>query len=311
MCERLAKEGHSVVIIDNFDGFYSRTEKENNLAVLGRQTHLEFSSCNVATEGDEICALMGDTRPDVVIHLAARPGVRESRDEPLLYEMINIRGTLNVLEACRQANVRRLIFASSSSVYGPNCRLPLNESEHVWPLSPYGASKAAGEKLCFSYSQLHGVSIICLRLFSVYGPRQRPDLAIRKFAQAIQQQQSIYLYGDGLQARDYTFVDDIVNGIVAATNYDCQFAIFNLGAGHAVPLREMIRLLESEIGIPARLILQPAHAADVHITWADVGRANTALNYTPAVCIHDGIRRYLEWARINSEHSSSRVIGSS
>jgi UDP-glucuronate 4-epimerase len=231
-----------------------------------------------------------------VIHLAARAGVRPSLEQPLLYERVNVRGTLVLLEACRRLGVKQFIFASSSSVYGGTNRVPFSEEDPVnRPISPYAATKIAGENICYSYRHLYGIRMVCLRFFTVYGPRQRPDLAIRKFTDLIVHGKPITVFGDGSSSRDYTFIDDIVNGIVSAISYDCDYELFNLGNSSPVALLAMIRVIEDKLGKKANIHWLPEQPGDVPITYADISKANRLLGYAPRVPFADGVERVIEW----------------
>ena len=231
-----------------------------------------------------------------MIHLAARAGVRPSLEQPLLYERVNVRGTLVLLEACRQLGAKQFIFASSSSVYGGTNRVPFSEGDPVnRPISPYAATKIAGENICYTYRQLYGIRMVCLRFFTVYGPRQRPDLAIRKFTDLIAHGKPITVFGDGSSSRDYTFIDDIVDGVVSAVSHDCDYEIFNLGNFSPVTLLEMIRVIEDKLGAKANIQWLPEQPGDVPITYADISKANRLLGYAPRVAFADGVQRVIEW----------------
>jgi UDP-glucuronate 4-epimerase len=232
-----------------------------------------------------------------VVHLAARAGVRPSLSDPHLYESTNVTGTLNVLEACRKHGVTKLVFGSSSSVYGVNAKVPFAEADPVAaPISPYAATKAAGELFCHTYAHLYGLSVVCLRFFTVYGPRQRPDLAIHKFAELISQGRPIPVFGDGSTERDYTYVDDIVSGIEAALRYDATpFEIFNLGNSRTVSLSRLISVMEEALGAKAVLDRQPPQPGDVPITFADTAKSRQLLGYAPDTPIEEGVRRFVAW----------------
>jgi UDP-glucuronate 4-epimerase len=237
-------------------------------------------------------------QPEAVVHLAARAGVRPSVADPLLYESVNVGGTVTLLEACRQFGVRKFVFASSSSVYGATDRLPFREDDGSnLPVSPYAATKIAGEKFCYTYSHLYDIRTVCLRFFTVYGPRQRPDLAIRKFVEMIDLGRPVPMFGDGSSGRDYTYIDDIVAGIRAALLLDCPYDIFNLGNSNPVDLLTLIRTLEDALqkkAILQRLELQPG---DVPFTYADIGKARRQLGFEPATPFAEGIRRFVAWYR--------------
>ena len=235
---------------------------------------------------------------EAVIHLAARAGVRPSLLQPQLYTEVNVLGTQLLLELSREFCVPKFIFGSSSSVYGINQKSPFAEADPIFkPISPYAATKLAGEAFCHVYHHLYGIDAICLRFFTVYGPRQRPDLAIHKFTGAILRGDPVELYGDGHTQRDYTFVDDIVRGIVAALNIPAGFEIINLGGSEAVSLRELVKLIEQAVGRPATIRWLPAQPGDVPLTHADISKAKRLLGYAPEVSINQGIPRFVDWFR--------------
>lgn len=306
VCSRLCAAGLRVTCLDNFDTFYDPAIKHANAQQV-RAT--QDNDTVLALRHGDICdytflrQLFQEVPVDGVIHLAARAGVRPSIEQPLLYSMVNIQGTLNLLECCREFQVRRFVFGSSSSVYGERRHGPFSEDDDVsTPVSPYAATKRAGELLCHTYSHLYRMRIACLRFFTVYGPRQRPDLAIHKFARMMRNQQPLPVFGDGTSQRDYTYIDDIVDGICRAWDWLQQgntdagvYDIFNLGGAHPVSLRELIRLLEIALGIQAVLDWQPAQPGDVSTTFADLRKAQAVLGYAPHVDIATGLRRFAEW----------------
>jgi len=297
LLDRLAAEKRPAVCLDNFNGYYAPALKRRNLA------RALVSGCVELVEGDicdrELCRkVFAEKKIDTVVHLAARAGVRPSIEEPLLYERVNCAGTLNVLECARQSGVRMFVFGSSSSVYGVSERVPFREDDPVdRPVSPYAASKRAGELYCHVYHRLYGLPIVSLRFFTVYGPRQRPDLAISKFTRLIEEGQPIQMFGDGSSRRDYTFISDIVDGIMAALDSELRFEIINLGNSRPVELRELIALIEEALGKKARIEQLPDQPGDVPVTYADIGKANRLLGYRPAVPIRRGIRAFVEWFR--------------
>jgi UDP-glucuronate 4-epimerase len=237
-------------------------------------------------------------KPDVLVHLAARAGVRPSLEQPLLYERVNVGGTVVLLEACRKAGIPQFVFASSSSIYGIANRVPFSEQDLVnLPVSPYAATKIAGEKICYTYSHLYGLNVVCLRFFTVYGPRQRPDLAIRKFIERIRAGKPITMFGDGSTSRDYTFVRDTVSGILAAIDYDCRYDVFNLGNSSPVTLRDLIASIEQVVGRKAILDRQPDQPGDVPVTFADIAKAERLLGYRPATALQAGLEIMAGWLR--------------
>ena len=244
-------------------------------------------------------------QPEIVIHLAARAGVRPSIENPALYESVNVAGTLNLLELAREFHVRRFIFGSSSSVYGHTNRVPFSEDDSVLrPISPYAATKVAGELLSHTYAHLYGMTAVCLRFFTVYGPRQRPDLAIHKFVSLMEQGKPIPVFGDGSSGRDYTFVDDIVAGVLAAMRYEPEagvapFDVFNLGNSHPVKLSELIEHLEAAVGHKAIRDPKPLQPGDMTLTWASIEKSKNKLGYLPQVTLEQGLARFVSWYREN------------
>jgi len=231
------------------------------------------------------------------VHLAARAGVRPSLKEPQLYVETNVNGTMNMLEMARRHGVKQFVFGSSSSVYGVNEKVPFAEEDPIFnPISPYAATKAAGELICHTYSHLYDMRIVCLRFFTVYGARQRPDLAIHKFAKLISEGRPIPVFGDGSTRRDYTYIDDIIAGVRAAVDYDrSNYEVINLGESRTVELRELIALIENELGTRAEIDRQPPQPGDVPQTFADISKARRLLNYNPQTQIEIGIERFIEW----------------
>jgi UDP-glucuronate 4-epimerase len=294
---RLLAEGQwRVTVADDFNDFYDPALKRRNVSAhLGREEFaLREADIRDRAALEEI---FKETRFDVIVHLAARAGVRPSLLEPVLYAETNINGTVNLLELARAHGVPQFVFGSSSSVYGENEKVPFAEDDPVnKPISPYAATKAAGELWCHTYSHLFGLRCIALRFFTVYGARQRPDLAIHKFARLISEGKPIPVFGDGTARRDYTFVDDIVAGVRAAMDYEAtNYEVINLGGSRTVELRELIALLERELGQKARIDRQPPQPGDVPRTFADVSKARRLLGYDPQTPIEEGIHRFVEW----------------
>jgi UDP-glucuronate 4-epimerase len=295
LCERLLQDGHQVAILDDFNDFYSPARKQENLDAVrsvGRVSFYPGDICDPAT----VERVIREQSPEAIIHLAARAGVRPSLEQPLLYERVNVHGTLLLLETARKAGVRKFVFASSSSIYGIANRVPFSEEDHLnLPVSPYAATKLAGEKLCYTYSHLYGLQTVCLRFFTVYGPRQRPDLAIHKFTRLMLDGQPIPVFGDGDSGRDYTFVADTVQGIIAALHYDAAYEIFNLGNSHPVTLSTLIESLETVTGLTAKIDRLPDQPGDVPITYADISKARNLLGYQPRTSFVEGLRQFNEW----------------
>jgi UDP-glucuronate 4-epimerase len=292
----LAEGGWRVSVVDDFNDFYDPGVKRRNVAPhLGRaEFRLHEADIRDRAALEEVFKGAGF---DVVVHLAARAGVRPSLSEPVLYAETNINGTLNLLELARAHGAPQFVFGSSSSVYGENEKVPFAEDDPVArPISPYAATKAAGELLCHTYSHLFGLRCVALRFFTVYGARQRPDLAIHKFARLISAGRPIPVFGDGTTRRDYTYVDDIIAGVRAAMDYGASaYEVFNLGESRTVELRELIALLEGELGQRAVIDRQPPQPGDVPQTFADVSKARRLLDYDPQTPIEEGIRRFVEW----------------
>jgi UDP-glucuronate 4-epimerase len=297
LCERLVKDGHELTVIDNLNDYYSADQKRANLASIRRVGDVAFQECDVCDE-ESMSRIFSAAGPDTLVHLAARAGVRPSIEQPLLYERVNVGGTTVLLEACRRFGVSKLIFASSSSIYGIANKVPFSEDDtNNLPISPYAATKLAGEKMCFTYSHLYDIKVVCLRFFTVYGPRQRPDLAIAKFVQMIDEDREITIFGDGMSARDYTYVDDIVQGIVASLTYDSKYSVFNLGNSYPILLKTLIELLENVLNKKAQIKRLPAQPGDVPITYADISKAQRELGYLPATAFEEGICKYMSWYR--------------
>jgi UDP-glucuronate 4-epimerase len=295
VAEALVRRGEEVIVVDELNDFYSPVLKQANLDAIGVAGPYTFVRADIRNQ-PEMGDLFALHRPEVVIHLAARAGVRPSLEQPLLYESTNVRGTVVLLEASRIHGVRKFVFASSSSVYGVSSRVPFSEDDPLYlPVSPYAATKIAGEMLCRTWAHLYSLPIVALRFFTVYGPRQRPDLAICKFADMIDRGQWLPVFGDGSTARDYTFVQDIVGGILDAVEYPCSFDVFNLGNSDPVSLRTMIRTIEEALGKEALLKHLPEQAGDVPITYADLSKSRTLLGYQPTTGFAEGVRCFLEW----------------
>jgi len=299
LCRALMMRGDQVVGLDNFDPFYPRAQKEDNLAFAAQGGPFEFVEGDIRNAVILDSCLSADSGPtDAVIHLAALAGVQPSLTEPLRFQDINIQGTLQVLEAMRRHGIRKLVFASSSSVYGENPKIPFQEDDPVDnPISPYAATKKAGELLAHVYHHLFGFDVHCLRFFTVYGPRQRPDLAIRKFAELMAAGSSVPIYGDGTQSRDFTFIDDIVNGVMASLDRLHGYHIYNLGRGQAVSVLNLVKLMGEILGVKPNLSFTPGKPGDVARTYADIALAGKELGYRPKVSVAEGLERFMAWLR--------------
>jgi len=297
LCERLLTDGAEVVGLDNFDEFYSPAIKRSNIAEC--LEHKLFS----LIEGDIrdvecVAGVLSRNNINTIVHLAARAGVRPSIEQPLLYQDVNINGTMVLLEAAKEYGIRKFVFASSSSVYGNNKKVPFAETDNVdFPISPYAATKKAGELICHTYHHLYDMNIVCLRFFTVYGPRQRPDLAIHKFARLIEANKPIPVFGDGSMRRDFTYIDDIIQGVMGAIEYCEGYEIYNLGESRPVRLDELIGEIEKALGKKAIINRQPVQPGDVIQTYADVAKAKAKLGYNPQTDIADGLRIFVEWFR--------------
>jgi UDP-glucuronate 4-epimerase len=301
----LAEGGWRVWVVDDFNDFYAPSVKRENV-----RGHMESASYRLY-EADirrrsQLEGVFKEEKFDCIVHLAARAGVRPSLAEPMLYMETNINGTLNLLELAREHGVKQFVFGSSSSVYGINAKVPFSEEDPIrQPISPYAATKAAGELVCHAYSHLYGIRCVCLRFFTVYGARQRPDLAIHKFARLIWEGRAIPVFGDGTTRRDYTYIDDIIAGVRAAIDYKASdYEVFNLGESQTVELNKLIALLEKELDRHALVDRQPMQPGDVPQTFADVTKARQLLGYNPQTKIEDGIKRFVEWFHHEMENGA-------
>jgi UDP-glucuronate 4-epimerase len=294
----LAEGGSKVTVIDDFNDFYSPQIKRSAV-----KPHLENPNYKLVEadirDTDAIAKVFADGSFDCVVHLAARAGVRPSLKEPTLYTETNINGTQNLLELAKTHGVPQFVFGSSSSVYGINSKIPFSEEDRIFqPISPYAATKAAGELLCHTYSHLYNLRTVCLRFFTVYGARQRPDLAIHKFTKLITDGKPIQMFGDGSTRRDYTYIEDIVEGVRAAMDFtESIHEVFNLGESETTQLRRLIELIEQALGAKAIIDRQPMQPGDVPVTFADIAKARELLNYSPKTKIDEGIPKFVDWFR--------------
>lgn len=296
LCESLLRDQWHVLGVDCFDDFYDPSVKRQNIAGFSSHPNFELMDVDIRDESAMDVAL--GRGADVTVHLAARAGVRPSIERPLLYQDVNIRGTNVLLEAARKHGVGRFVFASSSSVYGNSPKVPFSESDRVdHPISPYAATKKAGELLCHTYHHLFGINITCLRFFTVYGARQRPDLAIHKFTRLIESGKPIPVFGDGSMMRDHTYVDDIIAGVRAAMDRCAGFHIYNLGESRPVSLSDLIAAIEEALGKKAVIERLPPQPGDVDRTYADVTRAMQELGYEPRTELAVGLAKFVEWFR--------------
>ncbi|MBI4579979.1 MAG: GDP-mannose 4,6-dehydratase [Planctomycetes bacterium] len=293
--EAMLGRGWGVTGLDSFDDFYSPAVKRRNLANALANRRFRLIEGDIRDRGTVDRAIEG---ADIVVHLAARAGVRPSIEQPLLYQDVNVTGTSVLLESARQRGLARFIFASSSSVYGNNPKVPFSEDDNVdHPISPYAATKKAGELICHTYHHLFGMDVTCLRFFTVYGPRQRPDLAIHKFARLIEQGKSIPMYGDGGMMRDFTYIDDIVAGVLAAIERCGGYHIYNLGNSKPVALRDLIAAIERAVEKNAVIERLPPQPGDVERTYADLTRVRAELGFEPKTDLAVGLRRFVTWLR--------------
>jgi UDP-glucuronate 4-epimerase len=301
VADKLLKRGDHVVCLDNFDEFYDPRIKRKNIEAALKSPSYKL------VEGDiRDLKLLKDLfkreKFDRVFHLAARAGVRPSIIDPLLYEDVNVRGTMNLLEAAKENNLPGFIFASSSSVYGNNKKVPFSETDNVDnPVSPYAATKKACELICHTYHHLYNLNISCLRFFTVYGPRQRPEMAIHKFTRLIDQGKPVPMFGDGSSRRDYTYVDDIADGVLKAIDYNAEFEIFNIGESRTTELRRLIELIEKSLGKKANIEQFPDQPGDVQVTYADITKSKKILGYDPRTQVEEGVQKFVEWYMENRE----------
>ncbi len=295
LSERLLSEGHEILCIDNFNDYYDPKIKEKNLKISQDYNNFRLIRGEILDE-DLLDKIFVQDQFDGIIHLAARAGVRPSVLQPKLYEEVNIRGTLNLLERAKSNNIKKFILASSSSVYGNNKKVPFSETDPVDnPISPYAATKKACELIAYTYSTLYDISTSCLRFFTVYGPRQRPDMAIHKFTKLIASGEQIPVFGDGKVKRDFTYYSDIIDGIVRSIERCKGYNIYNLGESQVIVLMDLVSLIEKYLGKKAKINWQPRQQGDVEITYADVTKAKNELDYNPMVNVETGIKQFIKW----------------
>jgi len=301
LVDRLLSEGEwRVSVVDDLNDFYDPAIKRANASPHEKNSNYQLFKADIRDQAALRNIFAGNSF-DCLVHLAARAGVRPSLDQPRLYAETNINGTLNLLELAREHGIKQFVFGSSSSVYGINAKVPFGEDDPIrQPISPYAATKAAGELFCHTYTHLYGIRCVCLRFFTVYGPRQRPDLAIHKFARLISEGKPVPVFGDGTTRRDYTFIEDIIAGVRAAIDYSkTDYEVINLGESRTVELRELISLLEKELGKTAQIDRQPLQPGDVPQTFADIAKARRLLGYNPQTQIEEGIQTFVRWFREN------------
>ena len=303
LTERLLAQGHTIIAVDNFDDFYDPRIKRRNIESCLKNENFRLIETDIR-DVDAMDKAIGDG-VEVIVHLAAKAGVRPSIADPLLYADVNVNGTTVLLDSARKHSIDKFIFASSSSVYGNNEKVPFSEDDNVdFPISPYAATKKAGELICHTYHHLYQIHTTCLRFFTVYGPRQRPDLAIHKFASLIEQGKPIPVYGDGTMMRDFTYIDDIIDGVVSAIEKCAGFNIYNLGESRPITVNELVGKIEEALGKNALKEFLPAQPGDVERTYADVTKAVEQLGYKPQTTIEAGLARFVEWLRQNARENT-------
>lgn len=296
LAERLVAEGNRVIGVDNFSPFYPREIKQAHVnESLAGSSRFQLIEADIR-DRDSINSIVASHKPDTVVHLAAMAGVRPSIENPALYVDVNVGGTLSMLDAAVHNQVKKFVFASSSSVYGNNEKVPFAEIDRVdAPISPYAASKRSAELLCHTYWSLYGLPVTCLRFFTVFGPRQRPDLAISKFLRAVANGDTVALFGDGSSSRDYTYIGDIIDGVCAAIDKCAAFGVFNLGGNHPVQLRKLLEEIEACVGKKANVKSLPMQSGDVDRTYADLERSSVALGYRPQTGLAEGLAKQWQW----------------
>lgn len=309
LVDRLLSEGNwRVSVVDDFNNFYSPQIKHDNVSEHADSLDFSLYETDIRCR-ESLRQIFVAEKFEAIVHLAARAGVRPSLENPTQYVQTNVDGTLNLLELAKEFGVRQFVFGSSSSVYGLNCKTPFSETDKIaQPISPYAATKAAGELLCHTYSHLYDIRTVCLRFFTVYGARQRPDLAIHKFSRLIWDKMPVPMFGDGSTRRDYTFIDDIIQGVRAAIDYDkSKHEIFNLGGSRTIELRHLIELLEDSLGVKAVIEKHELQMGDVPVTFADISKARELLGYNPQTRIETGIPKFVRWFLENRQSLSAEV----
>ena len=295
VCDALLKKGYVVVCLDNFNDYYLPERKRKNIEHNLKNKAFFLEEKDI-TQFKKLKEVFKKHKINTVIHLAARAGVRASLKNPFIYEKVNVKGTLNLLELSRQFNIKTFVFGSSSSIYGLNKKTPFSEDDKTDSLiSPYAATKKAGEMLCHAYSKVHGLNVTCLRFFTVYGPRGRPDMAPYLFTKRINQGKPIIRYGDGTSKRDYTYIKDVIQGVLSASKKPYSFEIFNISNSKTIELNKFISVIENLLGKKARIIQKQMPKEDVPITYADISKAKKFLNYNPKTNIEQGMNEFVEW----------------
>lgn len=297
LTRRLLDRGDRVTVLDNFNDFYDPARKRSNVAPFLELADDRYRLVEAdIRDGETVETLFSESSFDAVVHLAARAGVRPSLEQPILYEDVNCIGTLRLLEAARRHGPRTFVFGSSSSVYGINEKVPFSEDDEInQPISPYATTKRTGELLCYNYHHLYDLKVSCLRFFTVYGPAQRPEMAIHKFTDLLARGEAVPLFGDGSSRRDYTYVDDILDGLIAALDLAPDFEIFNLGGAETTALSDLVRWIAEALEVEPKIDYLPQQPGDVPITYADVSKAGRLLSYSPKVPIREGLARFVAW----------------
>ncbi|MBI2135143.1 GDP-mannose 4,6-dehydratase [Candidatus Woesearchaeota archaeon] len=299
LCESLLKKGHNVFCIDNFNSYYDPKIKENNIKTCLKDKNFRLFRKDICDFGG-LEGIFDKISIDAVFHLAAEVGVRASIENPKLFEKVNVAGTLNILEICRKFGIKKLIFASSSSVYGENKKTPFSETDPVDNMiSPYAASKRSAEIFCGAYSRLYGIKIACMRLFTVYGPRGRPEMAPYKFTKLVYEGKEIPMFGNGHSKRDYTYVTDIIDGLMAALDKDFDFEIINLGDSRPIELKKLISVISMVVGKDPKIKQLPEQKGDVSVTFADISKAKKLLDYKPKIALEQGMKNFFAWYKNN------------
>ncbi len=295
LSERLLEQGNKVFCLDNFNDYYDIRIKRSNIETLLNHPNYQLIDGDIL-DFSLLNNIFPENKFDTIVHLAARAGVRPSIQEPLLYQRVNVEGTSNLLEMARNHGIKKFIFASSSSVYGKNEKVPFAEDDLVdFPISPYASTKKAGELICYTYHHLFKLPVTCLRFFTVYGPRQRPDMAIHKFTDKIYKGEKLPMFGDGYTRRDYTYISDIIDGICKSIEHCSSYHIYNLGESKTIELKSLIQLIGESLGKEPNVEKLPVQPGDVPITYADITKAKSEINYDPQVNVEEGVKKFVEW----------------
>jgi UDP-glucuronate 4-epimerase len=304
LCGKLVNQNKKVICLDNFDSYYTREEKQANVKDLLDSEFFTLVEGDILNSGF-LKSIFEANEIQTVVHLAAQPGVRYSIENPEKYFEVNVLGTLRLLEIIKNHGIEKFVFASSSSVYGNNNTVPFTETDRIGsPASPYAASKIAAEAVCSSHAKLYNIPTVCLRFFTVYGPRQRPDMAIRKFVKSALSKNEIEIYGDGEARRDFTFIDDIISGIISSIHLKCDYEIFNLGDSRTVSLNELVAIIENALKSKIKIIRKNNQPGDVPLTYANIDKSKKMLGYIPEVPLEEGIAKYVKWFLNQSNHEA-------